>query len=128
MSTLSGAVLVARAWYELARFDLLHALIGFRAVIGTIPPLPAADEPPATIEPTVVQAVLLASCLYWKPVRCLQRSVCTTSLLRRRGVPARLVIGYRLAPFRSHAWVELDGRVVNDSPVYKQRLHVLHTV
>ena len=72
--------------------------------------------------------MVLASCLYWKPVRCLQRSLCTARLLRIHGVAAQLVIGYRAMPFLSHAWVESDGRVVNDSPVYRQRLRVLYTV
>jgi hypothetical protein len=35
------------------------------------------------------------------------------------------VIGYRPSPFFSHAWVEVDGRIVNDSPVYQERLFVL---
>jgi len=35
------------------------------------------------------------------------------------------VIGYQTGPFFGHAWVEVDGRVVNDAEVYKQRLHVL---
>jgi hypothetical protein len=40
----------------------------------------------------------------------------------------RLVIGYRLLPFFSHAWVEIEGLVVGDSPAYKTRLRVLETV
>ena len=76
----------------------------------------------------VCDAVLLATCLYWKPVLCLQRSVCTTRLLRTRGVAARLIIGYREAPFFSHAWVEVGSRVVNDSPAYRSRLRVLHSI
>jgi hypothetical protein len=27
-----------------------------------------------------------------------------------------MVIGAQLMPFRAHAWVEVDGRVVNDKP------------
>jgi hypothetical protein len=71
---------------------------------------------------------LLATCLYWKRVLCLQRSVCATRLLRARSLPARLVIGYREAPFFSHAWVEIGSRVVNDSPAYRTRLRVLHAM
>ena len=33
---------------------------------------------------------------------------------RRNGIAAQLVIGCRPLPFESHAWVEVDGRVVND--------------
>jgi hypothetical protein len=37
-----------------------------------------------------------------------------------------VAIGYRPAPFFSHAWAELDGRVVYGSPAYRQRLQLLH--
>src|ERR1041384_5341892 len=67
-----------------------------------------------------------STCFYWKPVLCLQRAVCTVRLLRRHGIFARLVIGYRPSPFFSHAWVEVDGRVVYGSPAYQKRLKPLH--
>jgi hypothetical protein len=66
----------------------------------------------------------LAICFYWKPVRCLQRSTAMARLLRQFRGPARVVIGYRPSPFFGHAWVEMDGRVIHDSPAY-QRLHVV---
>ena len=124
---LRHVVLVARAWCELARFDLLRALptgstLHLREVAVRGRKAPAAER-----IRTVCNSVATATCLYWKPVMCLQRSVCTARLLRGRGVPARLVIGYRPDPFLSHAWVEVDDRVVNDSPIYRQRLFVLYS-
>ena len=65
---------------------------------------------------------------YWKPVKCLQRSVVTARALRAYGIDADVVIGYRLAPFLSHAWVEVGGRIVNDSPVFQHRLQVLERI
>lgn len=42
--------------------------------------------------------------------RCLMRSLVLTSLLARRGVDVRLVIGVATGPdFQAHAWVESDG-------------------
>ncbi|MBY0493286.1 MAG: lasso peptide biosynthesis B2 protein [Cyanobacteria bacterium] len=73
----------------------------------------------------VVEAVAIATALYWKPVLCLQRSVCTVALMRSLGIRADLVIGYRTRPFVSHAWVTVDNRVVNDSPAYARRLRTL---
>ena len=58
------------------------------------------------------RAVDRAARLYPVRVACLQRAAATVYLLRRRGVPAVLVVGVRQAPFAAHAWVELDGRVV----------------
>jgi prolyl oligopeptidase len=60
------------------------------------------------------RAVDIACLLYWRRVMCLQRSVATAMLLRRYGFRAEVVIGARSIPFRSHAWVELDRRVIND--------------
>ena len=62
------------------------------------------------------RAMDLACVFYFKRVFCLQRSVATTLLLRRHGLDAELVIGAKLLPFRSHAWVELHGEVINDKP------------
>jgi transglutaminase superfamily protein len=42
-------------------------------------------------------------------VLCLQRSAATTLLLRRHGWDAEMVIGAKLLPFQSHAWVEVNG-------------------
>jgi Transglutaminase-like superfamily len=48
---------------------------------------------------------------------CLERSLVLWFLLRRRGLPAELRIGARKqdARFEAHAWVELEGHVLNDS-------------
>jgi hypothetical protein len=120
------AGLVVRALYELIRYDTMHALCGFgRIRARLITQTPKAPDADADCERAACAAVLLATCLYWKRVLCLQRAVCTTRILRSRGVAARLVIGYREQPFFSHAWVEVGSRVVNDSPVYRTRLRVL---
>lgn len=49
--------------------------------------------------------------------KCLLESLSLWFLLRRRGFPADLVLGARtlLGPLEAHAWVELDGRVLNDT-------------
>jgi hypothetical protein len=62
---------------------------------------------------------------YWKRIRCLQRAIVTARVLRRHGIPAEVAIGYRPSPFFSHAWVEVAGRVINDSPTFQHRFHIL---
>ncbi len=126
MNTLRRAALVFLALFELVRYDIVNSLRGFNYVRRELltrhlrPKLQLSD-----IERAVCGAVSLATCLYWKPVLCLQRSVCAMRLLRRYGVDAKLVIGYRPSPIFSHAWVEVDGRVLTSSPAYKTRLRVL---
>lgn len=120
------ALLVMRALWELIRYDLINTALGFRHVYRTVERQRVA---PHSFDPAeqalACEAVTVAVCLYWKRVLCLQRSVVATRLLRKLGIEGRLVIGYRPAPFFSHAWVEVNGRVVNDSPAYKERLRVL---
>ncbi|MBB6144390.1 prolyl oligopeptidase [Silvibacterium bohemicum] len=62
----------------------------------------------------VCRAIDVACVLYFKEVKCLQRSVALTMLLRRYGLAAELVIGGQIVPPKFHAWVEMDGLVVND--------------
>jgi hypothetical protein len=60
---------------------------------------------------------LAARHLPWQPT-CLPRSLVLWFLLRRQGVPAELRIGVQKSEhqLKAHAWVEVDHRVVNDTP------------
>lgn len=62
----------------------------------------------------VCDAVNRASVCYPKRVLCLQRSMVTTCLLRRYGVPAKMVMGGRAVPVKAHAWTEVDGMAINE--------------
>ncbi len=119
--------LVCRALYEIARYEVLLSLLGSGRILSQLKQQSVtARTVSAELEKTICDAVLLATCFYWKPVLCLQRAVCTVRLLRRYGINARLVIGYRPSPFFSHAWVEVDGRVLYGSAAYQKRLLPLH--
>jgi len=117
-----------RALYEFARYDLIHSTAGFARIYRQLQRQPVAAGSVRREASAICDGVSLAACFYFRPVPCLQRSVALTRMLRERGIAARLVIGYRPAPFFSHAWVEVEGRVVNDSPGYKMRLKVLTRV
>jgi hypothetical protein len=119
-------LLALRVVGELFRYDIAHKAGGFRALHESVRRTSVAlrSPEPGSIS-RVCEAVSFVACFYWKPVLCMQRAVVITRLLRRCGVKAEMVIGYRPSPFFSHAWVEVDGRVVNDSPAYRERLLVL---
>lgn len=121
--------LVFRALWLLLRYDLINSTLGFKQVHRAVmrQKIKRSAAPPE-LEALICDAVSLASCFYFRPVFCLQRSFAATVLLRKYGIEGLLVIGYRPAPFFSHAWVEVDGRVVNDSAAYKERLQILCTV
>lgn len=72
----------------------------------------------------ICSAMDIACTCYPKQVFCLQRSAATVCLLRLCGFSAQMVIGAQQMPFRSHAWVEVDGRVVNDKP-YTQEIYAV---
>ena len=120
---------VVRALYEIFRYEVIVSSRGVGRILSQLKRQPVNTRPTAPeLEEMICDAVHVATCFYWKPVLCLQRAVCTVRLLRRYGIAARLVIGYRPSPFFSHAWVEVDGRVVYGSSTYQKRLIPLHVV
>jgi hypothetical protein len=118
--------LVFKAYLKLIHFDLYLARGNFAALyekvreypIGTRAMAPDAAE-------RICQAVDMACIWYWKEALCLQRSAATACLLKKYGVPAQMVIGAQQMPFKAHAWVEVDGRVVNDKPYTSEMYAVL---
>jgi transglutaminase superfamily protein len=124
---MKNVAVVFRAVYEIIRYEVVLSLLGSGRILSQLRRQSvAARTAGAELEKTICDAVLLVTCFYWKPVLCLQRAVCTVRLLRRYGIQARLVIGYRPSPFFSHAWVEVDGRVLYGSAAYQKWLMPLH--
>lgn len=118
-------ILVVEAFGSLLLFDLL-SLGGFAVVHDfTRRRLIAERTPGSEVTARVCQAVEEACIWYFKRAYCLQRSTVTTWMLRRRGIAAELVIGFRPVPVDSHAWVEVQGQVVNDRPQYQKFFRVL---
>lgn len=119
------ALTVVSALCRLAFFDYLarrgfgraHAFVRGREV--------RSGRHQALTTGEVVWAVEEACVWYVKRAYCLQRSAVTTWMLRREGVPAQLVIAVRHVPAEWHAWVEVDGEVVNDRPQYQTRFRVV---
>jgi hypothetical protein len=107
--------LVLEAYLKLIYFDLYLARRDFSALYDKVRNFPTRKQVqrPKTAE-EICSAVDLACIWYWKEALCLQRSAATACLLRAYGIPARLVIGAQQMPFKAHAWVEVEGRVVND--------------
>ncbi|MCA1584773.1 MAG: lasso peptide biosynthesis B2 protein [Acidobacteria bacterium] len=116
--------LIAQAWLGLIVFDIV-ALTGFSRIHAWVRASSIHPRTPAPSIDDTVWAVDEACVWYVKRAACLQRSAVATWLLRRRGIRAELVIGYRPLPFDSHAWVEVDGRVVNDRQQYRNVFTVL---
>lgn len=94
--------------------DIALRTRGFRAVRRLLARRPAVIAGRTIGVDEVCEAVNFACGLSLAPPLCLRRSILTALMLRRKGVPASLVLGITPLGGRGHAWVEVDGRIVND--------------
>jgi hypothetical protein len=118
--------LVIKAYFKLIQFDLCLRRGDFAALHNKVRSCSVGKKAlsAGAIE-KICSAVDMACIWYWKEVLCLQRSAATACLLKRYGVSAQMIIGAQQMPFRAHAWVEVDGRVVNDKPYTPEMYAVL---
>ena len=118
--------LVIKAYLKLIHFDLYLTRGNFAALYSAVRRYPIGKKAPSpeAVE-RICAAVDMACIWYWKEALCLQRSAAAACLLKRYGVPAQMVIGAQQMPFKAHAWVEVDGRVVNDKPYTPEMYGVL---
>ena len=108
-------MLFGEAFLGLLVFDLLGFGRNFPRLHRTVRNWPVANRiahPDSTAR--VCKAVNYACAWYPKHALCLQRSVVTACLLRSYGVPAQMVLGAQKLPFKAHAWVEVEGRPINE--------------
>ena len=117
---------ILQSWAWLLYLDILMVFRSFATVRAVVQNQRTfAIKPAIRNRETICRAVDFACVFYFKHVLCLQRSAVTVVLLRRRGFEAELVIGAQLLPFQSHAWVEIQGEVVNDKPYINTVFQVL---
>jgi hypothetical protein len=109
---------VIESWLLLLYFELVMRFRDFSTLCRTVRKHPTHDAVVVRqiSAEQLCHAVDLACVFYFKRVLCLQRSAATTIFLRRYGWKAEMIIGAQVLPFRSHAWVEIDGAVANDKP------------
>lgn len=84
----------------------------------------AARAPRLDLEPAAIGALIgIAGRHVPFPSTCLTRSLLLNWLLHRRGARSDLRIGVRMIDdaLDAHAWVECDGRPVNDAPDVAER-------
>jgi hypothetical protein len=118
--------LVLRAYWKLIYCDFYLARGDFAALYARVRNFPLGKR---VISPDITERICSAmdmACIwYWKEALCLQRSAATSCLLKQYGVAAQMMIGAQQLPFKAHAWVEVDGRVVNDKPYIREIYAVL---
>jgi hypothetical protein len=102
-------------------------IAGFQSLIRRVEGWPTG-EPRANADEICRRVIAMlhrAQIYYPRKVRCLQHSAVMTCLLRSQGISAEMVIAAQEFPPKSHAWVEVSGEVVNDSPVVKKTYRVM---
>lgn len=102
-------------------------VVGLRKLTRPVESAVLRDTSSAVEEARVRRAILRAA--RYAPYRgnCLSQSLAVYWLLRRRGIAAELRIGARLDDrvFSAHAWVECEGRIVNDRADVRSRFSTL---
>jgi hypothetical protein len=118
--------LFLRSYFELTRFEFFLQRGRFAALREHVRRVPIRELASSQGEVDRICRAMDHACIwYWHEVLCLQRSAATTCLLKKYGVRAELIIGAQQVPFRSHAWVEIDGNVVNDKPYVAEVFPIL---
>lgn len=108
-------ILFWKAFLGLLAFDLFGFGRNFARLHRTVHNWPVAKKiARPDVTDRVSEAVNYACAWYPRHALCLQRSVVTACLLRSYGVPAQMVLGAQKLPFKAHAWVEVNGRAVNE--------------
>jgi len=105
-----------RAYLALLSLEMDLSRADFSRLYGRVRQCSASKRLARQTVQQICSAIDRACIWYPKRVLCLQRSAATVLLLKKRGIPAQLVIGAQQFPFRAHAWAELDGTVINDKP------------
>ena len=111
------------AFIGLLAFDLLLKFRGFQSLINKVEHWPTT-QPRTTDFDTCrrVRAMVDRAQMYYpKKAMCLQHSAVVTCLLRRRGIPAEMVLAAQEFPPKAHAWVEVAGTVVNEKQSVQTR-------
>lgn len=121
--------LAIKAVRLLIAWDWRVKLHSFDRLYRSLQSYPIAEEraPEIAID-AIEDAFQSASIWYWKRVLCLQRSCCLLWMLRDAGFHARLQIGTQQWPPQTHAWVNVEGRIVGDLLHRVQSFRLLDTV
>ncbi|MGK4585898.1 lasso peptide biosynthesis B2 protein [Kitasatospora sp. HPMI-4] len=82
-----------------------------RAVLGV---LRTGAGPGTAAQASAARTAVVAVSLRCAVHNCLQRSIATAVLCRFKGVWPTWQAGVRTTPFAAHAWVEAEGRVIDE--------------
>jgi Transglutaminase-like superfamily len=113
-------------WRQLLRFEFLVLRSDFANIYHKVRTHPIRYIASSATDIELIGSAFETACI-WYPhtILCLQRSAALTCLLRSHGISAQMVIGAQQMPFKGHAWVEVNAKVVNDKPYMAEIYGVL---
>jgi hypothetical protein len=122
-----------RAWWWLARTALRLRRAGFSATYRAATALaaqPATAGAHERLEPALRAFARAENAFVFRnaPRDCFPRSIALFCFLRELGIPVEHRIGVNRHPFRAHAYVTLDGRVLSDHPGQQRAFTTLERV
>jgi Transglutaminase-like superfamily len=109
---------VLRCLFLLMVCDVALRVLGFARTLHFARRLAGhstTTESTQMVQPTL-HNVVVATVLYPGRSKCLEQAIAAFVLLRRRGIPVDVRFGVQPYPFFAHAWVELNGVPLNESP------------
>lgn len=124
MRTAPGAI---RCLFLLAICDVALRTLGFARTLRAAHFLAGNEE--ADIDDRLIQdtfkSIVTATAFYPGRSKCLEQTLASYVLLRRRGAPVRIRIGVQPYPFFAHAWLELKGAPITETPEVVGRFALL---
>jgi hypothetical protein len=122
-----------RAWWWLARTALRLRRAGFTATYRAataLAAIPAARDAHERLEPALRAFARAENAFVFRnaPRDCFPRSIALFCFLRELGIPVEHRIGVNRHPFRAHAYVTLDGRVLSDHPGQQRAFTTLERI
>jgi hypothetical protein len=119
-------LLFCRTYLELIRQELSLLRRNFASIHKSVRDCRVStSKPSGATQANILRALDVAAVFYFKEVKCLQRSAVAVRMLRRHGFTAEMAIGVQHMPFHAHAWVEINGSVVNDKPYISEMYAVI---
>ena len=109
---------VLRCLALLMTCDVALRVFGYARTIRVARRLAGERIAPAgeTLIQQTLRNIVVATALYPGRSKCLEQTVAGFVLLRRRGTPVDIRLGVQPYPFSAHAWLELKGAPVTESP------------
>jgi len=112
------------AWFVFFKWDLLISFTQYenwRSEIGDLPASSASitkakETPPEQVK-HIIKLCEIAGRFHFRKMNCLRRCLSQKQMLAKRGFNTRMHIGVSIEEeqLKAHAWLTLQGNVINDS-------------